>query len=266
MMPAVADANDVAGGARLVPVSDPAPSVSGPKAAAAGSPAKPWQDDPTLASIKTRIERWIDGRHAVDEVRRTPVPGVYEVRVGTEFIYVDEKARYAFIDGDLIDLSANRNLTRERTDEVLAINFKDLPLNLAIKQVHGNGKRILAVFEDPNCGYCRNLRADLAQMDNTTVYTFALPILAADSESKARKALCAPDQAKAWNEMMATGRPPDNPGTCATSHMDQLIALGAKLNVTVTPTLFFTSGKRVRGYVPPRDLEKLLDASTLPPA
>ncbi len=84
-------------------------------------------NDPS-AAIKSAVETWLEGRYKVEEVRKTPIAGMYEVRIGTDFIYVDEKAQFGFIEGNLVDLKSNRNLTRERTDEVLTINFKDLPL------------------------------------------------------------------------------------------------------------------------------------------
>jgi thiol:disulfide interchange protein DsbC len=215
--------------------------------------------DPTNA-IRSSVETWLEGRYKIDEIRKTPIPGMWEVRVGTDLIYVDEKAQYAFIEGSLIDIKAGRNLTHERVDELLAINWKDLPLNWAIKQVNGNGKRVLAVFEDPNCGYCRNMRRDLSKLADATIYTFTLPILAADSEIKARKAYCAPDKVKAWNDMMLTGKVPDNPGTCD-NPVAKVRELGNKLNITATPTVFFPTGKRLRGYMPPAEFEKMLEAN-----
>jgi thiol:disulfide interchange protein DsbC len=226
-----------------------------PAAASNGGSADPG------AQIKQTVEAWLKNRYKVDEVRKTPLPGIFEVRIGTELIYVDEKGQYAFIEGSLVDIRSERNLTRERIDELLTINFKDLPLNMALKQVTGNGKRVVAVFEDPNCGYCRTMRRDLLKMDNLTVYTFVLPILAADSDLKSRKALCAPDKVKAWNDLMLTGRVPDNPGTCDTP-LGRIKDLSAKLGITATPTVFFTNGKRLRGYVPLPELEKMLAASS----
>ena len=32
------------------------------------------------------------------------------------------------------------------------MNFADLPLNTVVKTVRGNGKRVIATFEEPNCG------------------------------------------------------------------------------------------------------------------
>ena len=227
----------------------------------AAAPAHAEAADPVAATIRTTVEAWLSGRYKVEDIRKTPLSGMYEVRIGTDFIYVDEQAHYAFVEGNLVDLKANRNLTRERTDEVLTISFKELPLNLAIKQVTGNGKRVMAVFEDPNCGYCKNMRRDLVKLDNATIYTFVLPILAADSDIKARKALCAPDKSKAWNDLMLSGKIPENAGSCDTP-VAKVLDLGRKLGISATPTLFFANGKRLRGYAPPAEFERMLDENS----
>jgi thiol:disulfide interchange protein DsbC len=208
--------------------------------------------------IRQAVEAWLGGRHRIDEIRPTPLANMYEVRIGTDLIYVDAKAEYAFIEGQMIDIKGNRNLTQARIDDLNRIDFKkDLPLDLAIKQVYGNGKRVVAVFEDPNCTYCRKLRADLVKVKDLTLYTFPYPILAPDSEVKARKAWCAKDRGAAWNEMMTSGRVPDNDGNCD-NPVRQVQALGRQLNVTGTPTLFFPNGKRVPGAIPAQQLEQLL--------
>jgi thiol:disulfide interchange protein DsbC len=215
------------------------------------------QNDPTV-TIRKVVEGWLQGRHKIDEISQTPLKGMYEVRIGTDLMYVDSRGEYAFIEGQMIDLKANKNLTQARIDDLIRIDFsKDLPLDYAIKQVNGSGKRVLAVFEDPNCTYCRKLRIDLVKMKDLTLYTFAYPILSPDSEVKARKAWCAKDQGAAWNEMMVQSRVPDNDGSCE-NPVSKIQALGRQLNVTGTPTMFFTNGKRVPGAISVQELEKLL--------
>lgn len=200
------------------------------------------------ATVRKALEPVVRGRK-VDEVRRTPVPGMYEARIGNELLYIDEKGQYLFWEGDLIDLKAQRNLTQERVEELMAIRFEDLPLDLAVKQVAGKGTRRIAVFEDPNCGFCKRLRADLMKLDDITIYTFPMAFLAADSDSKARKALCAADPVKAWNELLLSNRVPDNAGTCSTS-IEKVRELAQKLGITGTPVVFFENGKRLSGYEP----------------
>lgn len=222
--------------------------------AAAGRGAEP----PGAAQARTAVESWLKGRYKVDEVRRTPVAGIWEVRLGNDLIYVDEKGQYAFIEGNLVDMRNQRNLTRERIDELLTIDFRELPLHIAMKQVIGNGKRTMAVFEDPNCGYCRQMRKDLAKVRDVTIYTFVIPILSADSEVKAKKALCAGDKVRAWTDLMVSGKVPDNAGSCETP-LAQMRELAQKLGITATPTVFFPNGKRLQGYVPADQLERMLD-------
>ena len=218
--------------------------------------------DPTTA-IRAGVESWLQGQFKVESLRRSPIPGIWEVQIGTDLIYVDERGQHAFVEGQLVDLRSNRNLTQERIDEITAVNFKDLPLSWAIKQVNGKGTRRLAVFEDPNCGHCRNLRRELMNVPDVTIYIFTLPILAADSRQKAIQAWCAPDQVKAWNDLMLLGKVPENRGTCD-NPVDKVSELGRKLKVTGTPTMILANGKRVPGNVPAARLLKLIDENSRP--
>jgi thiol:disulfide interchange protein DsbC len=221
------------------------------------------QGDAPPPQVKAAVEAWLQGRFKVENVRRSPVPGIWEVQIGTDLIYVDDKAEHGFVEGQLIELKSNRNLTQARVDELTAIPFKDLPFALAIKQVIGKGTRQLAVFEDPNCGHCRTLRRDLLTMTDVTIYTFTLPILAADSEEKARQAWCAKDKVKAWNDLMLQGKAPDNKGTCD-NPVAKVAELGRKLKINGTPTIFFANGKRLPGGVPGDQLRKLIDENSKP--
>jgi thiol:disulfide interchange protein DsbC len=219
------------------------------------------QSGDASATVRTAVETWLKGRYKVEEVRRTPLPGIYEVRIGNDLVYVDEKGQHAFVEGNLVDIKSGRNLTRERVDELMTINFKDLPLNIAIKQVIGNGKRQIAIFEDPNCGYCKRMRADLLALKDVTIYTYVISILSPDSETKAKKALCAGDKVRAWNDLMTNGKVPDNAGTCD-NQLVKVRELAQKLGISATPTAFFANGKRLQGYVPGPQLDKMLEENS----
>ncbi len=190
-------------------------------------------------------------------VTATPLPTIYEVRINNDLVYVDSTGRYLFAQESMIDIKEEKNLTSLRMDEILRVKWEELPLNLALKQVIGNGKKQVAVFEDPNCGHCRNTRRALMQMTDVTIYTFTYPILAADSTLKVRQTLCAKDPMKAWNELMLEQKVPNNPGTCE-NNLDQIVQLGKKLGVTGTPTLIFRDGKRVPSGMSPERLTQLL--------
>ena len=204
------------------------------------------------------IKRTLEGRLGgvkVDAVAKTPYLGLYEVRLDSEILYTDEKMNYIF-SGNIIDGKNMQNLTEKRLRELTAIRWENLPLDAALKTVHGNGKRTLAIFSDPNCPYCKRFEKDLAKVDDVTIYTFLYPILSQDSHEKSKAVWCSADKSKAWSELMLNGTVPTAAG-CDTP-IDKNLALGRKYRVTGTPTLIFANGERVPGAIPAEQIEKLL--------
>jgi len=197
----------------------------------------------------------------IDEVVKTPMAGVYEVRIGFDIFYTDADGNY-LLQGNLIDVKARRNLTEERVDKLSEVAFDKLPLADAFKIVRGDGKRKLAVFEDPNCGYCKHFEKDLRKVDNVTVYLFLYPVLGPDSNVKSRNIWCSKDRAKAWTDWMVNEVKPDAAaGNCDSAALDRNIAFGRKYNITGTPTLIFADGTRTPGAVPAAQVEKQLAAA-----
>jgi thiol:disulfide interchange protein DsbC len=191
-----------------------------------------------------------------DAVRKAGALNLYEIQIGSDILYTDEKATYLF-NGDILDVKAKKNLTEERKQKLSQVKFSDLPLDLAIKQVKGNGKRVLVTFEDPNCSYCRKLAKELQSVSDVTVYTYLYPILSPDSSEKSKNIWCAADRAKAWNDLMIDGKQPA--GASCTHPTDKVVALGRKLNIKGTPAMIFADGSRTPGYMPAAMLEKALD-------
>jgi len=208
------------------------------------------------ASVKNAIETKFNVK--VTSITKTPYLGLYEIYADGQILYADDKASTVII-GTLIDGKTMKNYTAERMQKLTAVKFSELPLELAVKQVRGDGKRVLASFEDPNCGYCKKLARDAAKLNNITIYTFLLPILSTDSLEKSNQIWCSPDQAKAWNDWMQDGKAPTAKGDCDTSAVQKTIELGNKLAITGTPTLFFTDGERIPGAVPLTQIEKKLE-------
>jgi len=211
------------------------------------------------ATIKKNIEPRLGGAK-IESIKETPYSGLYELRVGGDILYTDKKGEYLVI-GHVYDAKTTRDLTRERIDDINKIKFSDLPLSSAIKQVKGDGKRVIAVFEDPNCGYCKRLRqTTLKNMDNVTIYTFMYNILSDDSFVKSKNIWCAPDRAKAWDDWMINGKAaPVAAATCDNPN-DKVLALGQQLKITGTPAIFFTDGSRIPGAVDQATLEKKLQS------
>ena len=154
-----------------------------------------------------------------------------------------------------------KNHTAERMHKLMAIKFSDLPLEYAVKQVRGDGRRVMATFEDPNCGYCKKLAREVVKLDNVTIYTFLLPILSPDSLEKSNQIWCSADRAKAWNDWMQDGRAPSGKGDCDTTAVQKTVELGRRLNINGTPTLFFADGDRIPDAVPIAQIEQKLAAS-----
>ena len=204
---------------------------------------------------KTLAER-IPQLEKIDEVRATPMGGLYEVRVGTDLFYTDAKGNF-LIQGELIDTKARRNLTEDRINKLTAVDFNALPLQDAFATVRGNGKRKLVVFADPNCGYCKRFERDLQNVDNVTIHTFLYPILSPDSAEKSRNIWCAKDRNNAWNDWMLREKTPAA-ASCDTAALQRNLAFGKKHKITGTPTLLFANGARVPGAIGAADIEKRL--------
>ncbi|MBK4738195.1 DsbC family protein [Noviherbaspirillum pedocola] len=206
------------------------------------------------AEVRKLIQPRLGPNTSITSVTKTPYSGLFEVRVGNELFYTDGLAKYLFI-GRILDANTTEDYTKARVDEINKIKFSDLPLDAAIKTVKGNGKRVIAVFEDPNCGYCKRFRHTLKDVDNVTVYTFLYNILSPDSADKSRNVWCAPNRAKAWDDWMLDGKAaPAAPASCNTPN-DKVFALGQNLHITGTPTIFFTDGTRIPGAIDAKGLE-----------
>lgn len=207
------------------------------------------------ASVKKAVEAKLGNK--VSSVTKTAYLGLYEVYADGQIIYTDEKVS-ALVIGALIDGKTMKNVTDERMQKLTAIKFTDLPLELAVKQVRGDGKRMFATFEDPNCGYCKKLAKDMAKLDNVTIYTFLYPILSPDSLEKSKQIWCAADKSKAWNDWMVDNKTPTGRSDCDTTAVQKTVETGRRLAINGTPTIFFSDGERIPGAVPLAKIEQKL--------
>jgi thiol:disulfide interchange protein DsbC len=213
------------------------------------------------ALIRKNLAERLPDFPKIDEVSKTPIPGLYEVRIGTELVYTDERGDHV-IQGNIIDTKTRSDVTQARIDKITAIDFAALPLKDAIVWKQGTGARKLVVFADPNCGYCKKFETEMQQVSNVTVYTFLLPILGGDSADKAKNIWCAKDNSAAWRDWMIKGAAaPRSMGNCDTAALQRNVAMAKKYRVNGTPALVFEDGKRVPGALPPADVEKQLVAS-----
>jgi thiol:disulfide interchange protein DsbC len=193
----------------------------------------------------------------LEHIVKTPYSGLYEVIADGQLWYADAKGEF-LIEGNIIEAKTRRNLSEERRRVLFAIDFDKLPLELAIVKVKGNGKRKLAQFTDPNCGFCKRLEKELSQISDVTIYSFLYPIFPG-SDVIVRNVLCSKNPVKAWDNWMLSGIAPAE-ASCDTPQTAQVKALGQKLRVNGTPNIIFGNGKQSPGYLPVAELEKNLSA------
>jgi thiol:disulfide interchange protein DsbC len=207
--------------------------------------------------IKKNLSERLSSLPRIEEVKRTPMPGLYEVRTESNEIYYSDADGNYLLQGELIDVRQKRNLTEERMDKLTAIEFSKLPFKDAFTIVQGNGQRKLAVFVDPNCGYCKRFERDLEKLENVTIHVFLYPILGADSVDKARNIWCAKERAKSWRDWMLNAQKPVD-AKCDTAAVDRNVEFGRKSRITGTPTTFVVNGNRIPGALPLSQLQSLL--------
>jgi len=211
------------------------------------------------AQIRKNLAQRLPEFKNIDAVQKLPMPGLYEVRInGTDLYYTDAQGSY-LMQGNLVDTQSKKNLTKDRLDKLMAIKFEDLPKKDFFTIVRGNGQRKIAVFEDPNCGFCKRFEKDFEAVDNVTVNVYLYPILGPDSKEKSKKIWCAKDKGQAWqdwilNQVASSG----GVMPCDTTAMERNLDFGQRYRIEGTPTLFLADGRRVPGAVDAKQIEKLL--------
>ena len=215
------------------------------------------------AAIRKNLAERLPTLPKIEEISKTPMNGLYEIRLsGNDIFYTDADGSF-LIQGSLIDTRTQKNLTDERTEKLNAVAFDTLPLKDAFTVVRGNGKRKMAVFEDPNCGYCKRFERDLQKVSDVTIHLFLLPILGPGSAEKSKAVWCAKDKAKAWTDMMVRDQNVAA-GNCDTTALTRNVEFAKKHRISGTPTLIFADGIRVPGAISAPQVEKYLTEAKVP--
>ncbi|MDO8715014.1 MAG: DsbC family protein [Polynucleobacter sp.] len=204
--------------------------------------------------IRSDLQKKLGSNTKIKSVSPSPISGVYEVLVGNEVFYTDANSKY-LIQGEIIEIATGKNITEQKQADLNRIKWSELNPSNALKAVRGNGSRQLAIFSDPNCGYCKRLEKSLQQLDNVTIYTYLIPILSPDSAQKSKQIWCSIDPQKTYIDWMINGISPSGKSDCTTP-LDKNMAFAKTYGITGTPTIFFTDGSRFPGAVQITDIEK----------
>ena len=216
----------------------------------------------SAAADEAQIRKVVSDKLGVKVEGVQPGPlGLYEVRYksqgGMRIVYTDANATHIFV-GKIYEAASERDLTEERMRKLNAIKFDSLPLDQAVKIQRGNGKRVLAMFSDPHCPYCKVFEKTLQQVDDITIYVFMFPVIHPELADQSKAVWCSPDRAKAWLDVALRGKPPTVAPSC-TNPVEKNLQLGRSIGVNSTPTLILASGEKVSGALSKDDLTDLLD-------
>lgn len=199
----------------------------------------------------------------VDRVRVTPINGIYEIDSGRKVFYVDSSGNYAFV-GNLLNLTTKTSLTEQRSDDLNMIDWKKLPLNLAIQRIIGTGQKHIVIFTDPDCPFCRRLEAETtAKLKNVTVYYFLFPLpIHKTAIDDSKRILCSENPESSMLDFMIKNRPLPTANTkCNNANkLQQMIAIGNDVaQVTGTPLIVLPNGKIISGLVSSDYLANAID-------
>jgi len=206
-----------------------------------------------------RIQKILQARIpkiTIEKVQPSQWPWLYEVITDAELFYTDETGDYLFY-GKVMDTRTREDLTGKRWNALMAVDFSSLPLNLALKQVKGDGSRKVVVFADPDCPFCVRFEHTLQEVTNVTVYTFLFPLdsLHPNATEKSKRIWCSKDRQSTWAAWMLTKKELPAANDCNTDGLNTLVKLGEKMKVSGTPTLIFEDGHRVPGALDKEQLE-----------
>ena len=202
----------------------------------------------------------------IDEISKTAIPGLYELRIDKQIVYSDEQANVVIFpsleqtDGHMLDTRTKTDLTEQRLARIRAQDLPKLPYGDAIVFKQGTGARRMVVFEDPNCHYCKDAEKNFAALKNVTIYTFLIPILGDDSIVKARQIWCSKNNAQVWRTWMLQGVMPPRPmGSCDVKALDRNLDLAERYHLNYTPAIIFDDGSKFAGNADLDRLTKRLD-------
>jgi thiol:disulfide interchange protein DsbC len=223
---------------------------------AAASPAPAGGADPRI-EIANRIGA------KPDELRSTPVPGMYELTRGSDIVYVTADGKFAFT-GDLIELNGNNNLTEERRRDLRVKALAAYPESQMLVFGPKDPKYTITVFTDVDCPYCRKLHSQIAEYNHLGIRVRYLlyPRTGPNTESwtKAEQVWCSADR----NDALTRAKLGQDLKTkvCTDNPVARSYQLGQDFNVAGTPAIVLANGEMLPGYVPPDTLvEHLKEAN-----
>lgn len=210
----------------------------------------------TAQAMSPEVRKQVAERLEVgtEEIRPSAVPGLYEVASGTDIGYVTADGRF-YIDGDVFDMETRDNLTERGRRASRVALLRKVPDEQAIVFA-GKGQGItINVFTDIDCGYCRKLHAEMAELNRLGVRVRYLmyPRGGPDSAAwtKAVSVWCSANRGDALTR--AKRGEAVKTATCENPVAAQY-QLGRDLGIRGTPGIITEQGQYIAGYLPAAQL------------
>ncbi|MFP4209378.1 MAG: DsbC family protein [Wenzhouxiangella sp.] len=210
------------------------------------------------AAIEQRLATLVPDLSEVS-IAETPLPGIMEVRVGSEILYMSDDGRY-LMQGRVIDLETQTDLTDAAMAGVRKAQISELDQDDFVTFGNGSADHEVLVFTDPDCGFCQRLHEKMDEYHDAgiRIHYLAFPRAGEGSQTynKMVSVWCADDRQAAMDIAKTGGTP--RAATCDNPVLEQY-RLGQSLGVTGTPSLMTFDGDIIPGYVPPEQLRERLD-------
>ncbi len=242
------------------PAASKAAATAKPTAAAKVDPAKAAPiAASSLEEMRQLLATKIPGAKPED-LRTTPIPGIFELTHGTDVTYVSADAKFIFA-GDLYQV-ANQgqfpNLTETRRRELRLARVNQVPESEMVVFGPANAPHTLTVFTDVDCSWCRRLHGQIEEYNKLGVRVryLAFPRSGPDTPSWARAdaVWCAKDRNKLLGDAKQGEEVSTGAKACAQSPVAKHFELGRELGVTGTPGLVLETGELIPGYLTPQQL------------
>ncbi|MGH8248315.1 MAG: DsbC family protein [Gammaproteobacteria bacterium] len=194
----------------------------------------------------------------ITRIAESSIPGLYEVMLGPDLVYVTADGRY-LLDGDILDLREKLNISEERRATARIRVLAEIPADEMIEFTPAHPDHTVFVFTDISCGFCRRLHRDMPELNRLGIGVRYLAFPRAGLQTPTFRDMesvwCASDRRKALTEAKL-GLPVrqascDNP-------VKRHFALGQAIGVTGTPGIYTEDGRRLPGYLPPTEMLKVI--------
>lgn len=184
--------------------------------------------------------------------------GFHSIVKGQEVFFVSDDFS-VLIKGDVTELTTGKSLTKKlaykAAPKISSNDLMKLDVRNAIQ--FGSGSKVIYIFSDPDCGYCRQLQAELPKLKDTTAYVFPFPLteLHPGASDAASGIWCSQDKIKAWEAYLNKRIQPSPQGKCMTP-LAANKALAEGFGIKGTPTIILADGRIFPGFLPATDINE----------